>query len=112
MEQKTQKICDVCGYMATTNRSTCPSCWSKFPTPGQTSAHTGEVVQGKRLVRFMPKTASLTAFSGWEGEGEPAPDVDEGMWRVSWRRGPKALPELVHENHLSFHIKKFSKRFA
>jgi hypothetical protein len=44
--KKTPKVCDICGFSTLTARKDCPSCWSPFPVPGQTSAHTGEVVGG------------------------------------------------------------------
>lgn len=65
-----------------------------------------------RLVRFMPKIEDMAPFTGWEGTSYPYEGVEAGMYRVDWRHKPQGLPELVHERHLSFRIKKFSKRFA
>jgi hypothetical protein len=64
-----------------------------------------------KFVRFLPKTSDLLAYSGWEGKAVQAPEIDEGMWRVQWQHKPEGLPDLVHERHLSFRIRKFSKRF-
>jgi hypothetical protein len=69
----------------------------------------------EKFVRFVPAFYSdeLSPFAGWEGKAVPDTETgEEGMWRVEWQRKPEGLPELVHKRHLSFAIRKFSKRFA
>jgi hypothetical protein len=59
----------------------------------------------------MPLANDLAVFAGWEGTATPEPD-SPGLYRVEWRNPRSGMPELVDARHLSFRIRKFSKRFG
>lgn len=64
-----------------------------------------------RLVRFMPMATQWEQYSGWEGHAFADPSND-GYYHVTWRHHRDGMPTYVHAQHLSFRIRKFSKRFA
>jgi hypothetical protein len=65
---------------------------------------------GPRLVRFIPRTEEWSRFAGWEGMA--APSMEPEYWTVNWKYGVEGMPSHIHEQHLSFKIRKFSRRFA
>lgn len=62
MATPTWKICDVCAYKTKTSKTTCPSCGNPFPEPGQISAHTGEVVEGRERVKKILENTDKFRF--------------------------------------------------
>lgn len=64
-----------------------------------------------RLVRFMPMATQWEQYSGWEGYAFADPSND-GYYHVTWRHHREGMPTYVHAHHLSFKIRKLSKRFA
>jgi hypothetical protein len=61
------------------------------------------------MVRFMPRRNDWASFAGWEGT---AIEREPGLYAVVWRYPRQGMPETVDAEHLSFRIRKFSKRFA
>jgi hypothetical protein len=111
--KKEHKICDVCGYSGTTTSKTCPSCWNKFPEPGQISAHTGQVVGGTKRKRAAPDPWWTVAFLNREGQplmfnSKPGSTERGPVDWCSYEQGPELAVSNFFESMMR-HITELSR---